>query len=78
MPGHTTKFGVGDVVWLLHANRAMSGVVSGVYLSIQKTGAKAETYDLDNVSAPDSAQCVATKRSAELLYTSREALLASL
>ncbi len=77
MPGHTTKFGMGDVVWLLHENRAMSGVVTGVGLSVGKTSTH-EAYDLENVSAPDSTQCEATKRSAKLLFPSREALLASL
>lgn len=81
MPGHTTKFGVGDVVWLLHANRAMSGIIKGVHLDIvqehfQKE--KTETYDLDGVSVPGDERETETSRGADLLYTSREALLASL
>lgn len=80
---HSTKFSVGQRVWLLHDNKAMCGKVSHVSLTIAESNGVepdvVENYEVKYIKPkPEELYIIHATRSdvdVQLLYASREELI---
>ncbi len=79
---HSTKFAVGQTVWLLHDNKAMCGKISRVALTVLEAPVRPEVreqYEIKYIKPkPDEICTKHTSRvdvDANLLYATREELI---